>query len=430
MNKIKIIAKQFAISLLVLFSFCNTSIAEVHNSNYSARVSKSELQKRLEKIQSRVSLRYTPEVHEIVDTYIRSYRIGSERLLGRTNVFFPIFDLELTKHVDLPDEIKHLAIIESSLDVQAVSRSGAVGLWQFMKETAKLHGLSVNSSVDERKDPYLSTKAAYEYLRNLHEEFGDWTLALAAYNCGPGNVRKAIRKSQSKNFWKLEKFLPKETRRYIPKFIAASYLMNYYDFHSLKPVLESPKFAKTAIAKIYDYTTFKNISLATGVKVSTIKELNPSFNGNYIPKSTKGYLLTLPEKEMFQYLSNNGLINNLEFTLSNPMESFEKTIIFTGFQLRKAELELLNRMPALVSVVKNPIQEKVAERIEILEKHKPGNEEVFEYEELQPGESLMDLVGRHSNTTLEELITLNNLDLNDPPKPGDRIRIKNKKKRQ
>ena len=425
MSKIKFIAKQFAISILLISLICPVGIAAVYDSHYSARVSKSELQKRLDNIPSDVSLRYTPEVHELVDSYIRSYRKGSEMLLGRTNVFFPIFDLELANHSHLPREIRNLAIIESSLDVHAVSKSGAVGLWQFMKETAKLQGLSVNSAVDERKDPYLSTKAACKYLNYLHEEFGDWTLALAAYNCGPGNVRKAIRKSQSKNFWILEKFLPKETRRYIPKFIAASYLMNYYDFHNLTPDVKSPIYEKTAIARIYEYTTFSNMSRATGVSMRTIRELNPSFRDNYIPKSEKGYLITLPEQEMFHYLTNNEMMDNLEFTLSNPRESFERTIIYSGFQLRKAELELMNKMPVLISLLRNPLRDNVMARIKIDNNRdsSPGAE-LYEYHELEMGESVMDIVGRRANTTLEELITLNNLDLNYPPKTGDLIKIK------
>lgn len=423
MNKIIIFAKRFAICIVVLFSMQNVASAEVHNSSLKSRMTKSELQHRLDNIPSEVPLKYTEEVHEIVDSYIRGYRRGSEKILGRTNVFFPIFDLELENNAHIPDEVKNLAIIESSLMVHAVSRTGAVGLWQFMKETAKLQGLAVNNSVDERKDPYLSTKAAYKYLTKLHEDFDDWTLALAAYNCGPGNVRKAIRKSQSRDFWKLEKYLPKETRRYIPKFIAASYLMNYYGFHELTPNVESPIFEKTAIARVYDYTTFSDISRITGVSVNTIKELNPAFRENFIPRSTKGYLLTLPEQEMFHYLIYGNKIEDLEFTLTNPQESFEKTIIYSGFQLRRAELESMNQMPSLVNEVRNPFQRETA-MVHIGALSATRSEEEMIYHRMAIGESLTDLVGRHSNMTLEEIIAFNNIDLNVPPRPGDVIKMK------
>ncbi|MEE9372085.1 MAG: transglycosylase SLT domain-containing protein [Saprospiraceae bacterium] len=423
MNNIIIVAKRFVICIVVMFSMTNAAVAEVHNSYLRSRMTKSELQQRLGNISSEVSLRYTEEVHEIVDTYIRGYRRGSEQILGRTNVFFPIFDLELENNLHIPDEVKHLAIIESSLKVHAVSRTGAVGLWQFMKETAKLQGLSVNDNVDERKDPYLSTKAAYKYLTKLHKEFGDWTLALAAYNCGPGNVRKAIRKSQSKDFWKLERFLPKETRRYIPKFIATSYLMNYFDFHQLTPNVEPPIFEKTAIARIYVYTNFSDITKVTGVNESTIRKLNPAFNRNYIPRSTKGYLLTLPEQEMFHYLIFSDKIENLEFTLTNPQASFEKTIIFSGFQMRHAELESLNKMPVLMHVVKSPIQKK-SSIISGTSLSAIKIEEDIEYHRMIIGESLSDLVARRANTTLEEIISLNNIDINNPPKPGDFIKVR------
>lgn len=423
MNKIMIATKRIVVTIIVLFSVQNVSLAEIYNSHYKMRMTKSELQQRLDKIPSEVPLKYTVEVHEIVDSYIRGYRRGSERILGRTNIYFPIFDLELENNAHIPDEIKHLAIIESSLEVHAVSRSGAVGLWQFMKETAKIQGLSVNGNVDERKDPYLSTKAAYKYLTRLHKEFGDWTLALAAYNCGPGNVRKAIRRSQSRDFWKLEKFLPKETRRYIPKFIAASYLMNYYANHQLTPRVETPVFEKTAIARIFEFTSFSDVANVTGVNISDIKKLNPAYKGNYIPKSDKGYLLTLPEKQMFHYLVFKNKIENLEFTLTNPQKSFEKTIIYSGFQIRRAELELMNQMPALVNVVKSPYQSLLVD-IDFKISSDVVTEEDFEYHILEVGESLTDLVARHSSTTLDEIISMNEIDLNEPPKPGDLIRIK------
>jgi membrane-bound lytic murein transglycosylase D len=425
MSKIMLIAKKFAL-VTMLASLCSsTIIAAVHDANYSSKVTKSQLEERLSRISTNISLKYTSEVHTIVDQYIRSYRPGSERILGLTKVFFPIFDLEMSKYSDLPEEIKYLSIIESSLDVHAESHAGAVGLWQFIRSTARLQGLTVNNAVDERKDPYLSTRAAFDYLQFLHSEFGDWTLALAAYNCGPGNVRKAIRKSQSTNFWKLEKYLPQETRRYIPKFIAATYLMSYYGQHNLEPQFKQPIFERTATARIYDYTPLLKISQETGIEIGVIRDLNPALAENFIPKSQKGHMLTLPEKEMFSFLLNNGLTDNLEFTLTNPTESFEKTVVFSGFQLRKAELEMMNRMPTLVSLVKNPMQDLI--KVSIIEMDRPNGEPIegsnYEMHVLQFGESLIDIVGRHSKTTLEELIKLNNLDLNNPPKPGDLIRI-------
>ena len=422
MNKIIICARFLAIAIVVLFSVSTNVKAEVHNERYSSKMTKSELQQRLENIPSEVSLKYTPEVHEIVDTYIRTYRRGSERILGRTNVFFPIFDHELANNSHIPDEVKHLAIIESSLEVQAISKTGAVGLWQFMKETAKLQGLSVNANVDERKDPYLSTKAAYKYLTRLHKEFGDWTLALAAYNCGPGNVRKAIRRSQSRDFWKLEKFLPKETRRYIPKFIAASYLMKYYKAHQLEPDVIAPKFQRTAIARVYDYTTFNEIKNLTGVTISEIKELNPAFKGYNIPSSNKGYLLTLPENAMFQFLINKDLVDNLEFTLTNPKESFERTIVVSGFQMRKRELLEFNQTPMLITQISNPFLQGASTTFKNMPRPQINSNE-YVFHKLEIGESLVDLVARLSNTSLEEIIALNNIDLNEPPRPGTLIKV-------
>jgi hypothetical protein len=330
--------------------------------------------------------------------------------------------MEMANYDDLPEEIKNLSIIESGLDVRAVSRVGAVGLWQFMRSTGKLQGLTINGSIDERRDPYLSTKAAIDYLLYLHNEFGDWTLAMAAYNCGPGNLRKAIRRSQSTNFWILEKYLPKETRRYIPKLIAATYLMSYYDNHRLEPRVTSPKFERTAIARIHEYTNISDIARETGLTVSEIKELNPAVMGNYIPRSEKGVLLTLPEKTMFRYLAKKGTMDKLVFTLANPKQAFESTVIFSGFQLRKAELEMFNSMPALISMIKGPYYEQLKYKLPKDQMVRDTHD--YEYHKLEFGESLVDLVARLSNTTLEDLILWNQLDLNNPPKPGDFIKVK------
>jgi len=424
MNKIMTSTRLLVLGLVVLFSMHTEAYAKVYNARYSSHMSRTELQQRLENIPSAVSMRYTPEVYDIVDTYIRRYRKGSEMILGRTNVFFPLFDYELQSNDHLPEEIKHLAIIESSLKVEAVSKTGAVGLWQFMKETAKIQGLTVNNTIDERKDPYLSTKAAYKYLSKLHSDFGDWTLALAAYNCGPGNVRKAIRRSQSKDFWKLEAYLPKETRRYIPKFIAATYLMQYYQAHELEPALVAPKFERTAIARIYNYTTFNEIKELTGITISEIKGLNPAFHGYNIPSSNKGYLLTLPEKSMYQFLMHKGIMENLELTVTNPRESFERTVVVSAFQHRMRELDLFKSMTVLSTRSLIPISQKNVYSLRSMTLPSAFLSEEYEYHVLKNGESLLDLVARMSNTTLEEIIALNEINLNEPPRPGTLIKSK------
>ena len=180
-----------------------------------------------------------------------------------------------------------------------------------MKGTAKLYGLSITDAVDERRDPIRSTQAASRYLSDLHDQFGDWTLALAAYNCGPGNVRKSLRRSQEEDFWSMKQrgYLPRETRNYIPKYVAMSYLMNYSHMHDLYP--EYQDLESYATVQVYDYTTFSDISRITGLSKQEIAEYNPAFVKGYIPRNSQGYYLTLPQEELYMFLAEVGGFENL-----------------------------------------------------------------------------------------------------------------------
>ena len=303
MNKIMFIATRVVIVVILFAIAAPGSLANRDNSTYTD-VSKNVLKERIESLPSEVDLRYSAEVHSIINTYIKKYRRSTERLIGLSEHFFPLYEAEFSKQ-GLPVELKYLSIVESGLRPKAVSVSGAVGLWQFMKGTGRLYGLRINNVVDERRDPIRSTQAASQYLKDLHIDFNDWTLALAAYNCGPGNVRKALKRSREEEFWSLKGrgYLPKETRRYIPKYVAISYLMNYKDIHNLVPE-HTRELNTLATVKVYDYTTFNAISKITGLNKSTISLYNPAFLQGYIPRSSKGYYLTLPQDDMFYYLSH------------------------------------------------------------------------------------------------------------------------------
>jgi len=282
-----------------------------------------------------------PKFTRAVKGYIRTYTVRrreySEGVVGKTVMYFPMFEKTLEEY-RLPTDLKYLAIVESGLNAEAYSRAGAAGLWQFMKGTGKEFDLTVNKTVDERMDPLKSTDAAARYLQKLYERYDDWALALAAYNSGPGRVNRAIRKGRSKNFWVIQRYLPKETRNYVPGFIAATYLMHYYDKHNLAPVYPDYDLQITETTRIYQRLSFDEISGMTGVSYETIKRLNPSFRKDYIPTSSRGYNFTLP----YHYMGN--LMNNLNRPDSAPRNVYNGGIIFSNsatYETKKIDHEVV-----------------------------------------------------------------------------------------
>ncbi len=242
-----------------------------------------------------LELTYNTYVQGFIDMYIYRKREQVSRMLGLAQIYFPIFE-EVLRNNDMPEDIKYLAVIESALNPNAVSRAGAVGMWQFMYGTAKMYNLKVNKDIDERKDIYKSTLAAATYLKNSYNKYGNWMLALASYNCGPGNVDKAITRSGGKkDFWSIMNYLPKETRGYVPAFIAAMYVMNYYYHHELYPVYPDSKFCEIVCVPITEKVCFNKIAEYTNYSIEDIKFLNPGLNSNVIPVwNDEPYALKLP----------------------------------------------------------------------------------------------------------------------------------------
>ncbi|HYF70766.1 MAG TPA: LysM peptidoglycan-binding domain-containing protein [Ohtaekwangia sp.] len=251
------------------------------------------IEDRLSCLEENMPLHYNDKVHAFINYFTMRDREYTRMVMRRKNLYFPLFEKHLAKY-GLPDELKYLSIIESGLNPRAVSRVRAVGLWQFMSATGKYYGLDNDWYIDERMDPDKATDAACRYLRDLHRMFKDWELALAAYNTGPGNVKKAIRRSgYKKTFWDIYPFLPRETRAYVPQFVAMIYTMNYLDQHNFLNEGEEMLIVADTL-QVNRFLHFETFASLTGTCVEDLQKLNPSVLHGAIPQSTKPYALLIP----------------------------------------------------------------------------------------------------------------------------------------
>ena len=446
-----------------------------------------DLEERIANMQNQV---IKPRLDNVVRSYIKTYTQTkpkrTEEMIGRATIYFPMFEHHL-REKNLPDDLKYLSVVESALNPQAVSRSGAVGLWQFMGPTASDFNLKMNSSVDERKDPNKSTLAAITYLERLHKKFGNWELALAAYNGGPGRVAKAVKRGKSHNFWKIQKLLPKETRNYVSAFISACYIMEYHEKHNLYPRYPEHDLQFTASTKIYSNLTFKKIAEVTGVPNRTIETLNPSYKRRTLPHSSKGNYLTLPQNALNTLLhflgrpdtyvikhSNYGSIsaphalraapttpdrvihyvNQHEdiYRIANIFSCSPEQIMkwnqlnsYQVFQGQKIVIEKKSKtsvarkkfgpLPDIKRLSIHPFHVKPKKPLLItnnVAKKKNRKKLAMDRDDrknstthiLKKGESLFQVATQYNDVTLKEIIRLNRFSIANQPKPGDIILIK------
>ena len=250
--------------------------------------------RRLKEMNSFITLPYNDIVRGYLIHYSEKMKSGMKRIIGLSSYYMPIFQETFDRH-GLPEELKAMAIIESALNPTAVSRAGAKGMWQFMYNTAKLYGLHIDSFVDERLDPVKSADAAARYLKDAYKIFGDWNLAIASYNCGAGNVQKAIKRAGSRQFWDIWPFLPRETRGYVPAFVGALYALKYHKEHGIE-ALAVPMPAHTDTFKIRKMVHLKQVSELTGAPLEELQSLNPQYRHNIIPGNDREYILRIPYK--------------------------------------------------------------------------------------------------------------------------------------
>ena len=277
--------------------------------------SKEEFIERLYRMPCVMEMAYNDVVQKFIDRYSGRLRRSISYMLGASNFYMPIFE-EALEMYQLPLELKYLPIIESALNPTAVSRVGAAGLWQFMPATGKQYGLKLNSLVDERRDPVKSSQAAARYLRDLYKIFGDWNLVIAAYNCGPENINKAIRRANNvtslkgadgeplpvvKDYWHIYPYLPRETRGYVPAFIAANYIMTNYSLHNICPMTTRLP-AKSDTVMVSRNVHLEQVAAVVGLNIDLLRSLNPMYRRDVVPGATEPSPLRLPLADVGRFL--------------------------------------------------------------------------------------------------------------------------------
>ncbi|MFZ4455740.1 MAG: LysM peptidoglycan-binding domain-containing protein [Bacteroidales bacterium] len=315
-NTDELLSNWLTSNLLILDKNC------IQNS-VNPEVSDSVYLERLSKLPTVIEMPYNQIVRSYINLYAQRLRDRVSYMMGLSRFYFPIFEQALDAE-NMPFELKYLPVIESALNPSATSRVGAAGLWQFMIPTGKMYGLEINSLVDERRDPIKSTYVAVRYLKNLYRIYGDWGLAIAAYNCGPGNVNKAIRRSGGKkDYWEIYFHLPKETRGYLPAFIAVNYLMSYPSEHNIcEAKCKIPM--NTDTVEVNEMVHFQQISDVLHIPIEEIRTLNPTYRRDLIPGNLKPYTLRLPMFSAYAFIEQRDSVE--KYRADEFLLNFRKTV--------------------------------------------------------------------------------------------------------
>lgn len=374
---------------------------------------------RLSRMQTAIEMPYNDIVRSYIDRYTERMRRGVSVMLGASNFYMPIFE-EALESYQIPLELKYLPVIESALNPGATSRVGAAGLWQFMVGTGKRYGLEVTSLIDERRDPIKSSYAAAHFLRELYKIFGNWTLCVAAYNCGPGNVTKAIKRAGGEtDFWSIYPYLPKETRGYVPAFIAATYVMTYYCDHNICPA-ETRLPAATDTLMITRPLHFNQIAKATGLEVDEIKALNPQYRTNTIPGNAHPCTLRLPLDAINTFLEAGDSIYD---HLSSQYFTNRREIFFNekGQVIGKPNGEAIaeGEASAADATVTTPEQKAYSKTATKTQKPTPKKTKTIK---VKPGDTLGAIAARN-HTTVANIRKANGL-RGDMIRPGQTLKIK------
>lgn len=426
---------------------------------------------RLEEIEQVIDLSYNKTVKSFIKMYTEKRREQVERMIGMSDYYFPMFEEALDRH-DLPLELKYLPIVESALNPEARSRAGAMGLWQFMYGTGKQMKLEITSFVDERRDPMESSEAAAKYLKMLYDIYEDWHLAIAAYNCGPGNVNRAIRRSGGKtNYWEIYYRLPRETRGYVPLFIAATYVMNFYEEHNLVPQIPAMPIGVDTIM-VNQYLHFDQVAEVLHFDKEHLQALNPMYRRGVIPATEKKlYPLVLPYEKVLEfidkdttvfawerekYFPNNTLVNpsNSSSGYFTPSDVKGKAkIIYTvrsgdtvgeiaeKYKIRKSDLIYWNNInrnlikvgQKLAIYVPEKDKDKYAnstptktKQAKTVTNSNSGSDYNYEMYTVRSGDNVWDIAKKYDGVSIDDIIQLNNISNEKGLVVGQKLRIKKK----
>ncbi len=405
---------------------------------------------RLKCLEKRIPLVYNDKIHAFINYFTVRDREYTRLMMRRKNLYFPLFEKYLAKY-KLPDELKYLSIIESALNPRAVSRARAVGLWQFMSATGKYYGLNNTWYIDDRMDPEKATDAACRYLRDLHRIFNDWELALAAYNTGPGNVRRAIRKSgYKKSFWEIYPNLPRETRSYVPQFVAIIYAMNHLDEHNFFDEGEE-MLVRSDTLHVKKFVNFETLASLTGSCLEDLQRLNPSIQRNVIPESDHSYVMLIPVMAKDQLAVNRlAILDSASKVGKKEVELLAKTMQGTTYGRDRIIYKVRNgdvlgsiaiRHRVRVADIKkwNSLRSDVirtGQRLNIWLTTSTKNSVIVSSKNsqtltsiqgaktyiVQPGDTLWDISKKFNGVTIEKIKMLNNLN-NSKIQPGQKLII-------
>lgn len=429
------------------YNFTPDSVPRYDDMVYESRLAKLDAA-------SPFDLEYNQYVQGYIDMYANKRREQVARTMALTQLYFPMFEEQLDKY-DLPLELKYLAICESALNPLAKSKSGAMGLWQFMYPTGKMFGLKVTSYIDERCDPHKSTVAACEYFKYLYSMFGDWQMVLAAYNCGPGNVNKAIRRSGGKKtYWQIRPYLPVETQGYVPAFIAVNYVMNHTSEHNIRMAIPKKTFLEVDTIAVRQQLSFSQLAASLDISMDELMYLNPGYKRAVVPLLPgEASYITLPSNKVAAFINNEAKIYDYQKDTSSHVLIVQETtkthVIKKGEYLstiarkygctvaeikswngitsnivkpgRKLIIHTHDKKPKAAVAVPEVAKQKAETPVEKTDEPKPAETGV-KYYTIKKGDSLYR-IAQNNNTTVDEIKRLNNFGSNYNLLPGKKIII-------